>query len=221
MSKAEGLKLSGYSPTYREPFHESAAFFYILIILVLASLVVSVLTFIDVSNLKKSLAPATVSTKDFLNKLISHPETKNYVGVSPLNIVQITSNNLPNLQSQISGLDTSYFGNFIVQYSDKIVIYDYANDRIKGAVSLQTPQQSQLPADFFAKLNAHPELKGLETEQPVGGQIDQQSLNTLRQQFPDVYANTKAGDFLLRYKTRLIIYDYNIDKIVNALSLSQ
>jgi hypothetical protein len=65
----------------------------------------------------------------------------------------------------------------------------------------------------------HPELAGLENEQPVGGQIDQASLDTLRQQFPDVYADAKVGDFLLRCTTRLIIYDYNADTIVNAVNL--
>ena|SRR3989338_7626739 len=221
MVRGESLKLSNYSSGYREPFHESAAFFYVLIILVLASVVLSALTWVDVSQLKKSMAPATVSTKDFLNKLTSHPETKNYVGVSPLNIIQVSANNLPNLQSQISGLDTSYIGNFIVQYTDAIVVYDYAGDKIKGTVSLQTPQQGQLPADFSAKLNVHPEVQGLGDKQPVGGQLDQASLDTLKQQFPDVYANAKVGDFLLRYTDRLIIYDYNNDQIVNAISLGQ
>lgn len=223
MAKGESLKLNSGSSSgsYREPFHESAAFYYILVVLVIASLAVSTLTWANVNKLTKSLAPTAISTQDFLNKLTSHPEAKGYVGVAPLNIVQISSNNLPALQSQISGLDTSYLGNFIVQYTDKIIIYDYANDKVKGDVSLQTPQQAQLPGDFLAKLNAHPELQGLANEQPIGGQIDKASLDTLNQQFPNVYANAKVGDFLLRYKTRLIIYDYNNDKIVNALSLSQ
>ena len=161
MVKGENLKLNNYSSGYREPLHESAVFFYLLMILVLASVAISALTWVDVSQLKKSLAPATVSTTDFLNKLTSHPEAKNYVGVSPLNIIQVSANNLPSLQSQISGLDTSYIGNFIVQYSDAIVVYDYAGDKIKDTVSLQTPQQGKLPADFSAKLNVHPEMQGI------------------------------------------------------------
>ena len=76
-----------------------------------------------------------------------------------------------------------------------------------------------MPADFLTKLNSHAELKGLQNQQPIGGQIDAATLNTLKQQFPDVYANAKAGDFLLRYQTKLIIYDYNADKIVNAVNL--
>lgn len=73
--------------------------------------------------------------------------------------------------------------------------------------------------EFFAKLNKHPELKGLQNEQPVGGQLDAASLSTLKQQFPDVYKDAKVGDFLLRYKTKLIIYDYDSDRIVNAVNL--
>jgi len=85
---------------------------------------------------------------------------------------------------------------------------------------LQQPQQAQLPADFFTKLNKHNELQGLQNQQPIGGQIDAASLAILKQQFPDVYANAKVGDFLLRYQTKLIIYDYNNNRIVNAVNLS-
>ena len=80
-------------------------------------------------------------------------------------------------------------------------------------------QLPQLPADFFTKLNKHSELQGLQNQQPIGGQLDADSLNTLKQQFPDVYANAKVGDYLLRYQTKLIIYDYNADKIVNTVNL--
>ena len=163
--------------------------------------------------------PKTANVNDFLTKLTSHNEMKAYIGVAPLNIIEISSNNLANLQGQIEGLDSSYIGSFIIQYSDRIVIFDYNKNQIKGNLNFQQPQKAQLPQDFSSKLNAHPELQGLQGQQPVGGQIDESALNTLKQQFPDVYANAKVGDFLLRYKTKLIIYDYNEDKIVNAVNL--
>ena len=159
-----------------------------------------------------------INTQDFLNKLTAHDQMRAYVGIAPLNIIQITNNNIANLQAQIDGLDRSFIGSFIVQYTDVIAIYDYTNDVIMGTANLPQPI-AQLPADFLTKLNAHSELAGLENEQPVGGQIDQASLDTLRQQFPTVYANAKAGDFLLRYTTKLIIYDYNADVMVNAVNL--
>ena len=208
---------SSPSYTYREPLHETAIFHYIAILLIIAALIVSIIALVNVNKLKNALAPQSININDFLNKLTSHDEAKAYVGVSPLNIVQVSSNNLANLQAQIAGLDASYIGNFIVQYTDKLVIYDYDKDAIKGAISLQ--QQPQLPADFFAKLNMHPELKGMESEQPAGGQLDAATLSTLQQQFPSVYAGAKAGDFLLRYRAKLVIYDYNADRIVNAVSL--
>lgn len=90
-------------------------------------------------------------------------------------------------------------------------------NQITGAA---VAQQTISIEDFFAKLNAHPELSGLENEQPIGGQLDANSLSTLQQQFPNVYANAKVGDFLLRYSTKLIIYDYNNDAIVNAVNLA-
>jgi hypothetical protein len=204
---------------FNEPFHKSSAFHYIIIILIIATLFVSGLVLLDVKQIKASLLPQTIDANDFLAKLTAHPEASSYVGISPLNIIQINTNNIDNLQAQIAGLDTSFLGSFIVQYTDSVVIYDYNNDIILGTVSLQQPQQAGLPGDFLTKLNAHPELAGLETEQPIGGQIDQASLDTLKQQFPDVYANAKVGDFLLRYTTRLIIYDYNADVMVNAVNL--
>ena len=198
---------------------EQPAFQYLIFLSIIATLVISIFALVNIYELKKTIAPKTVNVNDFLKKLTAHNEMKGYVGVAPLNVIQINTNNIGNLQAQISGLDTSYVGNFIVQYTDRIIVYDYDNDKLKGSVSLQKPQQAQLPADFLAKLYKHAELQGLQSQQPVGGQLDQASLNTLKQQFSDVYANAKVGDFLLRYQTRLIIYDYSADQVVNAVNL--
>ena len=185
----------------------------------MAVLILSIITFSYIYELKKAIFPKTIDPNDFLSKLTSHNEMKAYVGVAPLNIIEINKGNLANLQGQIEGLDASYVGSFIIQYSDRIAIFDYNKNQIKGTLNFQQPQKAQLPQDFSSKLNAHPELQGLQGQQPVGGQLDQASLDTLMKQFPEVYANAKAGDFLLRYKTKLIIYDYNEDKIVNAVNL--
>ncbi len=220
MKMVKGGIGSGFTSSYREPLHERGIFQYLKLVLIIATLVVGVLILLKTNQITgAAVAQQAISIEDFLSKLTSHPEAQAYVGVSPLNVIQINNNNLPNLQTQIAGLDISYLGSFLVQYADAIVVYDYNNDAIKGIVGLQQPQQAALPADFLAKLNAHPELSGLESEQPVGGQLDANSLSTLQQQFPNVYANAKVGDFLLRYSTRLIIYDYNNDAVVNAVDL--
>ncbi len=218
MARDVKLGIGSSSYTYKPNIHERSSFHYALITFIIISLVVSTMTLVYVVQLKKAILPNTINTSDFLKKLTAHAEMKAYVGVAPLNIIQINNNNFANLQTQISGLDTSYIGNFLVQYTDRIVVYAYEKDQIRGAVALQQPQ-GQVPENFFAKLNKHPELKGLQYEQPIGGQLDEPSLNTLKQQFPDVYANAKVGDFLLRYKTKLIIYDYNADSVVNAVDL--
>lgn len=221
MARGVNIKqTSAYSAdSYDEPFHEKPAFQYIKLLLIIATLAVGVLILINTNQITGAAVAQTINANDFLNKLTSHDETRAYVGVAPLNIIQINNDNIANLQGQINGLDLSYIGDFIVQYTDAIIIYNYNNDAIKNIISLQQAQQTQLPADFLSRLNAHPELAGLENEQPIGGQLDQASLNTLKQQFPGVYANAKVGDFLLRYITRLIIYDYNADRIVNAVNL--
>lgn len=216
MARVDSSKSSVSAYTYKISFYEKPFYHYLLLALVALSLVVSLISLFYVSQLKEALVPKVVGTQDFLKRLTAHNEMKAYSTVSPLNIVQINSNNLANLQSQIDGLDASYIGNFIVQYTDRIVVYDFEKDQIRGSVAAQ---QGQLPSDFFAKLNRHPELKGLENEQPVGGQLDAASLSTLKQQFPDFYANAKVGDFLLRYQSKLMIYDYKADRIVNSIKL--
>ena len=220
MAKSDISKTSStYSHSiYRLPFHEQPIFHYALALLAIAALIIGAIALARTYQPKNSPAKTT-NLSDFLKKLIAHPEMKSYVGTAPLNIVQINNENFANLQSQISGLDVSYIGNYLVQYTDRIIVYDFENDKLRGNVALQRPQQAKLPSDFFSKLNNHTELKGIQNEQPVGGQLDKASLDTLKQQFPDVYANTKVGDFLLRYKTKLIIYDYSNDKIVNSVSL--
>ena len=204
--------------SYSEPLHKKTLFQYIVILLIIGAFAFSLLAYLNTVYLRDTLVPRTIDVNDFLKKLTAHEEMRAFVGVSPLNIVQVNQNNIANLQTQITGLDSSFIGSFLVQYTDAIVIYNYDADEIKGTLSLGQPQ-AQLPDDFSAKLNAHPELQGLENEQPVGGQMDESSLNTLKQQFPDVYANAKVGDFLLRYQTKLIIYDYNQDSIINSVNL--
>ena len=205
---------------YKEPFYEKPIYHFILILLIISSLIIGIVALVNTFELK-SPSTDTISVSDFLSKLTSHAEMAALVGIIPLNIVEINNDNIANLRIQISGLDNSFIGDFIVQYQDRIVVYDYDDDEIKANLNLQQQQlqQEQLPADFFTKLNVHPELQGLENEQPIGGQIDQATLSTLQQQFPDVYANAKVGDFLLRYTTKLVIYDYNQDAVVNAVDL--
>ena len=194
------------------------AFQYTIVLSIIATLIISIFALVNVYQIKKVVVPRVINSNDFLKKLTSHSEMKSYVGAAPLNIIQINSNNFANLQSQINGLDTTYIGNFLIQYSDRVVVYDYDNDKIKGSVSLQS-QQPQLAADFATKLYKHSEMAGLQSQQPAGGQLDAASLSTLKQQFPDVYKDAKVGDFLLRYQTKLIIYDYTADKIINAVNL--
>jgi len=139
-----GLKLdSSYSPSYyREPLHEKPGFHYLLLVLVLVSLAVSVFVLLDSGKITGAAVTdaQTLSINDFLVKLTAHPEAQAYVGISPLNMIQIDDNNLANLQTQITGLDTSYIGSYLIQYSDAIVLYDYDNDVIRDVVSLQQPQ---------------------------------------------------------------------------------
>jgi hypothetical protein len=191
---------------------------HLIIWLLLATLIVSLFSLINVYQLKKSINPDTIKADDLLNKLSLHEEMESYAGVAPLNIIQVDYNNLGSLQAQFNGLDISYIGDFIVQYPDRIIIYNLGNDTVKSLINI--PKQVPLPEDFFIKLNRHLELKGLSNEQPIGSQLDEASLNVLKQQSPEVYKDANPGDIVLRYQTKLIIYNYEQDIIVNSVDLS-
>jgi len=191
---------------------------YTILIVCLLALGTSAYTLIQVNSIKSVLQPAGIAINEFLGKLTAHNELSDYKDIAPVNIVQITNNNIANLQSQIQGLDISYLGSYLVQYNDRIIIYDFERDQIAANIQLQAPQ-AQLPADFFEKLAKHAELQGVETEAPTGGIIDEASLTTLRQQFPDVYQNANAGDFILRYSDRLIIFNYERNEVIGAFEL--
>jgi len=116
------MKRGGRLKSSYEPLHEKAFFHYIVILLILGAFIFSLLAFANTHQLKKILMPKTINANDFLKKLTAHDEMKAYMGIAPLNIVEINPNNIVNLQAQINELDTTYIGNFIVQYSDRIAI---------------------------------------------------------------------------------------------------
>lgn len=192
--------------------------FYAILVICCLTLIFSFYTLNQLNSIKSTLQPAGISVNDFLEKLTAHEELSAYKSMAPVNVVQITNNNIADLQGQIQGLDASYLGSYIIQYSDRMIIYDFEKDLITANLQLQAPE-SQLPADFFEKITKHAELQGVETEIPTGGVIDQESLTSLQQQFPDVYKDANVGDYLLRYSDRLIIYNYDKNEVIGAFSL--
>ena len=218
---ARDNKLRSSYPSYdhhSQHLYEQPIFQYFMILLIIATLIISAFALVNTYQLKKFIIPKPIDIKSFISKLTSHTEMKSYAGQTPSNIVQITNNNIGSLQSQIKGLDLSFVGSFLVQFQDKIiVVYDYANDTIKGVINLQP----LLPDDFIAKLNKHNEMKNLQGQKPLAvNQLDESSLSALKSQSPDAYKNAKAGDYILRYQASLVIYDYSKDRIVNSFSIS-
>src|SRR3989344_8428718 len=115
-----GDSVKGYSSSYGSQdthLFDKPFFQYLLVIAIIGTFIVSVFALVNVYQLKNAVLPKTVNINDFLKKLTAHEEMKGYVGVAPLNIIQINNNNFANLQQQISGLDVSYVGSFILQYT--------------------------------------------------------------------------------------------------------
>src|SRR3989344_2345591 len=94
---------------------------YLTLILVIISLAFSVWSFVKIAKIEKAAIPQTADIGKFLKKLTAHDEAREYEGVNPLNVVQVTQNNLGNFQAQIAGLDTSYVGSYLVQYANAII----------------------------------------------------------------------------------------------------
>ncbi len=185
---------------------------YLILIVSIISLAISSYTLYEFKKTTQPLQGLTVN--QLLSKLSAHDELADYKDTVPLNIMKIDSSNLPNLQAQINGLDISFIGNYLIQYSDRLLIYDFEADEITADIPLQT--QQQMPPDFFTKLLQHPELEGLEQVQPQGKILDAASLEALKQQFPDIYKDAHAGEYVLIYPNKLIIYNYQQDRIVNS-----
>src|SRR3989338_5551607 len=115
MPKGDTKSSAASSYSYKVRFHETPVFHYLLIGFVVISLIVSAAALVYTSQLKKALVPRTIDANDFLKKLTAHAEMKAFTGIAPLNIIQINNNNLANLQSQISGIDSTYVGSFLIQ----------------------------------------------------------------------------------------------------------
>lgn len=203
---------------------------YATLVLVILSLVLSGMAYLKVNEIHNLAVPA--DPQDIHRQLSNNEGAESLQGQNPLGVQEITAGNLATLQSQIAGLDTSYVGDYLVQYQGVIVLYDPDDDVIRGTIDtsqlqqaqqqqLTQQQQQQLAQDLFAKLYAHPEVAGLQGQQPQGGQLDQQTLASLQQQLPQVYGDAEVGDFLLRYSDRIVIYDYQNDEIINIVPLNQ
>jgi len=156
------------------------------------------------------LAPA-----DLLDKITANQALSGYKGVTPRLVIKVNKDNLENLKQQISGLNESFIGDYIVNYDDRVVIFDYES----GNIVYDIPLQAQLPADFFTKLLVHPEVKGYENEKPNGRVLDQANLDQLKQTYPTLYKNAEAGDIVLQYSNLLVIYNYQNDQIKDTFNL--
>ncbi|MFH1054229.1 MAG: hypothetical protein V1740_07460 [Candidatus Woesearchaeota archaeon] len=187
---------------------------------------------------------------DFFEKISAHTELSDYLDQTP-QVIKINDITLPNLQNQIPQLNQNYLGKYMLNFDDKIFIYDYLNDAVYLVIEKSTlqpnqtgiqssqqqlPQNTQqspqsqpqqllldqnVPLDLLQKLLTHPEMKGLEATTPVGGRITQESYVQLQTFQPQIAEIAKINDFLIQYPDRLIIYNYENDEIKNTIYFGQ
>jgi hypothetical protein len=75
--------------------------------------------------------------QDFLSRLVAHQEMQAYAQAQPLQVIIVNEETLPGLQQQLQGLTEANLGHFIIVYQDRLVVYDYTNDRIMLNEALQ------------------------------------------------------------------------------------
>ena len=103
---------------------------FITLAVVITVLLVLVYAVIQI-HIIKSYIPKPILLEGLLKSLTNHPELKAYKNINPINVAQVTPQNLKDLSSGIPGLDQSYLGNIVVVFDDRLVVYDYNNDIIK------------------------------------------------------------------------------------------
>jgi len=151
---------------------------------------------------------------DFGQKLFAHPEVADHQGVNPV-ITKIDQQLLETmLANNAVFFDNAKVGDYLLEWQNLAAIYDYNNDVI---INLLRPQQA--PADLLVKLAAHEGLEAYAAETPRVSIITADALPQLLQQFPNIYANSQVGNYVLRYADKLVIYDYDSDVVIDSFDL--
>ncbi|NQV09319.1 hypothetical protein HQ529_05705 [Candidatus Woesearchaeota archaeon] len=151
---------------------------------------------------------------DFGQKLFAHPEVADHVGTDPT-ITRIDDQFLETMRENSQEFfNSANIGDYLLEWSDLAVIYDYATDSL---VNILRPQQA--PADLLTKLTSQPGLESYATETPRVSIVTADVLPQLLEQFPNIYTNAEAGNYVVRYADKLVIFDYNSNAVVDSFDL--
>lgn len=152
--------------------------------------------------------------QDFALKLFAHPEVQDHSGVNPT-VTILDQQFLDTMrENNATFFDNAKVGDYLVEWQDLVVIYDYDNNVIINSL---IPQQA--PADLLIKVTAHEGLETYTAETPRVSIVTEDVLPQLLEQFPNIYANAQAGNYVIRYTDKLIIYDYENDFVVDSFDL--
>lgn len=121
---------------------------HITLILLIIVLLISAYSLFQIHIIKKAI-PNPISIDEVLDKLMKHPDLKEYRDIVPVNFFQITQQNFRDLSLEIPGLGESYLGNFVVVFNNNVIIYDYLDDIIR----LNFPLQPRNTSNDINKIN--------------------------------------------------------------------
>lgn len=153
---------------------------------------------------------------DFSQRLFAHAEVQDH-REQDADLTLITEDSLVTArQNNPDFFENAEAGYYLLQWQDLSILYNYEDDVILNLFRLQLA-----PADLLAKLTAHPELNDYANQVPRVSIVTEDVLPELQEQFPNIYANAYAGNFVLRFDDKLVLYDYENDVLVANFDLVQ
>jgi len=147
--------------------------------------------------------------QDILLKLTAHKGLESYKNIRP-DVIKITQQNINNLMQQIDGLDETKIGNYIINYQDLVILYDYTKDIIIDSTRFEA-----IPQDLLLKLTAHEGMEQYKDIDPFKIIIvKEENFKAIKQQIADLDVS-HVDSYIVSYPdNRVIIYNYANDAIL-------
>lgn len=124
-----------------------------IIVLIIFVIVLLGYNIYQVNSIKK-LIPKPISVNELLSRLTDKQDFLGYKNTEPVNILQVSTQNLAPLSNEIPGLDETYLGNFVIVYQDRIIVYDFEQDIVKiNTPLIRTAPKSETNGNFEEEVN--------------------------------------------------------------------
>ena len=87
----------------------------------------------------------------------------------------------------------------------------------------ETPSGEEIQTNPFQevidKLLLHPEIENYNGRMAIITPLNEENLPELKEKYPNIYSDSKAGDYVFEYSDLLVVYDYKNDSIVKIFNI--